>query len=258
VSVLHVFAHFADERMCVGVLRGRGEIGLGDIAGENAGLGAEEEEALEQLPLFFGAFEGDGGLASVKMGDQALAEGEFGLRVFFASFRILFGLVLAALDGVHVGEDQLGVDDFDVAHGVNRAADVGDVAIFKAAHHMYDGVYLTDVAEEFVAQAFTLARAFDEAGNVHEFDGGRHQLRGPGDLRKHGEALIRHGDDAGVRLDGAEGIIGCLRLAGAGDSVKKGGFANVRKAYNTGSEHKGREISGVWGERKLALQTRQN
>ena len=106
---------------------------------------------------------------------------------------------------------------------------------------MHDGIDLTDVAEEFVAQAFALARAFDETSDVHELDGGRYQLRGPGELRQHGEALIRHGHDAGVRLDGAEGIVGCLRLAGAGDSVKKGGFANVRKAYNTGSEHKGGE-----------------
>ncbi|MDB6007403.1 MAG: hypothetical protein JWR15_4390, partial [Prosthecobacter sp.] len=41
--------------------------------------------------------------------------------------------------------------------------------------------------------------------------------------------------------------------AGTGDSIKKGGFANVRKAYNTGSEHKGGESSGMLGDRKLAL-----
>ena len=106
---------------------------------------------------------------------------------------------------------------------------------------MHDGIHFADVAEEFIAEAFALARAFDEASDVHEFNRRRDQLRGAGNLREHREALVRHGDDAGVRLDGAEGIVCGLRLAGAGDCIKKGGFANIRKANDTGSEHKGGE-----------------
>jgi hypothetical protein len=174
----------------------------------------------------------------VEMRDQLLAEGDFGLRVFFAALRVLFGLVLATLDGVHVGEDELGVDDLDVGHRVDGSAHVGDVAIFKAAHDVHDGVHFADVAQKLVSEAFALAGALHEAGDVHEFDRGGDELLGAGELRKSGEALIRHGDDAGVRLDGAEGVVGSLRLSGAGDCIEESGFANVRKAYDTSAEHK--------------------
>ena len=43
------------------------------------------------------------------------------------------------------------------------------------------------------------------------------------------EALIGHGDDAGVGVDGAEGIVGGLRL-GRGEGVEDGGFADVGQA----------------------------
>jgi hypothetical protein len=64
-------------------------------------------------------------------------------------------------------------------HGINAAADVGDVAVLKAAHDMHDGVHFADVAEEFVAEAFALARAFHEAGDVHELDGGGDSFEEP-------------------------------------------------------------------------------
>ncbi len=51
---------------------------------------------------------------------------------------------------------EFGVDDFDVAHGVNRAGDVVDVRVLEAADDLHDGVHLADVAEEFVAQTFAV------------------------------------------------------------------------------------------------------
>ena len=48
-----------------------------------------------------------------------------------------------------------------------------DVRVLEAADHLHDGVHLADVREELVAEAFALARALHEAGDVHELDGRR-------------------------------------------------------------------------------------
>ena len=51
------------------------------------------------------------------------------------------------------------------------------------------------------------------------------------------EPRVGHGDDADVGVDGAEGIVGRLRLAGAGDGVEQGGLADVGQSDDSGSEH---------------------
>ena len=43
-----------------------------------------------------------------------------------------------------------------------------------------------------------------------------------------GDACVRYGDDADVRLDRAERIIGCLR-ARLGDRVEQGTLADIRQ-----------------------------
>ena len=48
---------------------------------------------------------------------------------------------------------------------------------------------------------------------------------------------VGHGDDADVGVDGAEGIVGRLRLAGAGDGVEQRGLADVGQSDDSGSEH---------------------
>ncbi len=79
---------------------------------------------------------------------------------------------LAFGEGGHVREDEFGVDDFDVANGVDGSADVMDVIIFEAAHDLDDGVDFSDVGEELVTESFAGAGAADEAGDVNELDGG--------------------------------------------------------------------------------------
>ena len=49
------------------------------------------------------------------------------------------------------------------------------------------------------------------------------------------EPGVGHGDDADVRIDGAEGIVGRLRLAGAGDGVEEGGLADVGQSDDSGA-----------------------
>jgi hypothetical protein len=59
---------------------------------------------------------------------------------------------------------------------------VVDVFVFETADDLDDGIDFADVAEEFVAEAFTLGGAFDEAGNINEFYGRRDDYGGFGDV----------------------------------------------------------------------------
>ena len=133
------------------------------------------------------------------------------------------------LDGLQVGQHQFGRHDLDVAHRVNVAGDVDDVRVFKAAHDLDERIHFADVAEELVAQALALRRAFDQAGDIHELDGRRDLRADLGDLAELRQARVRHTDDAQVGFDGAEGIILRRGLVRAGDGVEECGLPYVRK-----------------------------
>ncbi len=49
---------------------------------------------------------------------------------------------------------------------------------------------------------------------------------------------VGNGDDAEVRIDGAERIIRRLRFAGAGDRVEERGFADIRQADDSSAQHR--------------------
>ena len=108
-----------------------------------------------------------------------------------------------------------------------------DVVVVKAAHHMHDGVALADVAQELVAQAGTLAGTLHQTGDVHELHDGGGLFVGLPDLGQLVQPLVRHRHDAGVRLDGAEGIVCSLRILGGGDGVEQSGLAHVGQADDT-------------------------
>jgi hypothetical protein len=114
---------------------------------------------------------------------------------------------------------------------------VNDIGILKATDDLHDGVDLADRCEELVAQAFALAGAGDQSGNVDEFDGGGHDnFRLRNDLQC-GEPLIRHDDHADIRIDRTEWIIGGLCFAGAGEGVEESGLTHVGQSDDTGFEH---------------------
>src|SRR5205814_7536909 len=136
-----------------------------------------------------------------------------------------------------VCQNEFGDDGFDVSKGINGPSDVMDVGIFKAADHLNDRVNLADVREEFVSKTFALGCAFDQAGDVHKFYGRGDNDGSFGDFGERLEPRVRHRDNADVRINGAEGIIGGFGLTGAGDRVEKGGFADVGETDDSGSEH---------------------
>ena len=93
---------------------------------------------------------------------------------------------------------------------------------------MHDRVHLADVGKELVAQPLPLGRAAHQPGDIDEFDDGGGVFVRVVHFGEHVEALVRHGDHADVRLDGAEGIVRGLR-ARVGDRVEQGGLADVRQ-----------------------------
>ena len=132
---------------------------------------------------------------------------EFRLGFGVAGFGGALGLGVALFYGVEVGEEEFGVDDVDVVDGVDAAGDVDDFGVVEAADDVSDGVGGADMAEELIAEAFALGGAFDEAGDVDELHGGGDEGFWLDELGDFGEAGVRDSDDAGVGVDGAEGIV---------------------------------------------------
>ena len=58
---------------------------------------------------------------------------------------------------------------------IDRPAHVMNVTVLEAANDLYDGINLANVAKKLVAQTFSLARAFDEAGDIHKLDRRRYR-----------------------------------------------------------------------------------
>ena len=160
----------------------------------------------------------------------------------FADFRSGADFFLQAvapfLQRSEIGQNQLGVDDFDVAHRIDRAADVVNVAALEAAHDLHDRVYFADVAEELVAEAFARARAFHEPRDIDELNRGRDDFLRMRKLREHFEPRVGHRHDAEVRIDRAKWIVRRLRFAGAGDGIEESGFADVRQTDDSGAQHR--------------------
>ena len=65
------------------------------------------------------------------------------------------------MHSIHIGKDELKVDGLHIPNGVYAAIHMGDVAVLKAANHVYNGIYLPNVREKFISQAFSLAGPFD-------------------------------------------------------------------------------------------------
>ena len=98
---------------------------------------------------------------------------------------------MALLDGVEIGEQQFGVDDVDVVQRIDGAGDVDDLGVVEAADDVRDGIGGADVAEELVAEAFALGRAFDEAGDIDELHGGGDEAFGMDEVGDLGRAAHR-------------------------------------------------------------------
>src|SRR5690606_21254044 len=114
-------------------------------------------------------------------------------------------------DRVEVPELQFCVDNLLVGHRVDTSVDVDHVVVFKAAHDMHDGVDLANVGQKLVSEAFALACAFNEPGDVYKSDRGRNNPFRLYDVGQDLEAGIRHVNDSHVGFDRAKREVCRLR-----------------------------------------------
>ena len=220
------------------LLRNRRQIALAHVAGEERRLRREQEEFTRRNFFLVRQLERDGRFSGIEMREQLFDHGGFRLRGFRSGAHFLLQAVTPFLQGGEIGQDELGVDHLDVAHRIDRATDVMDVAALETPHDLNDRVHFADVAEELVAEAFARARPFHQSGDVDELDRGRDDFLGMRKLGERFESVVGHGDDAEVRVDRAERIIGRLRFSRARDGVEKGRFANVRQTHDSGAQHR--------------------
>ena len=104
---------------------------------------------------------------------------------------------------------------------------------------MHDGVGLTDVGQELVAQPLALGRAGDQARDVHDLDRGRQDLVRPDKTVDRVQIHIRDGSHRHVGLDGAEGEVPLLGPS-RGQGIEEGTFANIGQTDDsTGDAHAG-------------------
>ena len=207
-----------------------------DVCAVEQRLGGEEGEVLDDADhLVAVVHDGACGAAFFESLFQKFASGEASLRFGVAGAGTFGFGGEAFLDGVEVFEDEFRFDDFHVADRVHRTAHVYDVLVVEAADDFHDGFAFADVGEELVAEAFALGGTLHEARDVHEFGDGGDDGLGIVDLHQFVEAAVGDADHAHVRFDGAEGVVRGFG-AGVGDSVKDGGLAYVREAYDTAFE----------------------
>ena len=100
---------------------------------------------------------------------------------------------------------------------------------------MEQRVDFADVPEKLIAEAFALARPFNQTGNVANFKRAVRRLLLLEKIGQDSESRIRHQGDAGVGIDGRKGIIGCQRAA-ARERVEDGGLPHVRKSDHAATE----------------------
>ena len=144
---------------------------------------------------------------------------------------------------LEVGELQLELEHVDVANRIDAALHVRDVGILERSHHERRRVRLADVPEEAVAEALAATRAAHQAGDIGKGHRRRDHLGWPEERGKTIEARVGHRHDAGIRLDGGEGVVAHhsaglrhrveeRRLSGVGQADDPDGEAQILSSSN--------------------------
>ena len=177
-------------------------------------------------------------------GGQGLTRGvEVGVQRLVAA-RLLLQPRDRLLDGLQVGEDQLGLDGRDVGGGVDLAVDVGDVLVAEHPGHLADRRGLADVGEELVAQALALRGTGDDAGDVDELDGRGQHLGAAEHLRELRQPVVGYADDADVGLDRRERVVRREHVV-LGQGVEEGRLARVGETDDADGECHGPRVYGA-------------
>src|SRR5207342_614664 len=92
----------------------------------------------------------------------------FGLCLLGTSADFFLQTVQAFLQRREIGQDQLGIDDLDVTHRIDRPTHVVDVAAFETANDLNNRVDLADMTEELVAETFARTSSLHQPSDVDE------------------------------------------------------------------------------------------
>ena len=128
---------------------------------------------------------------------------------------------------------------------LQRVGRAGHVVVDERPQHEHDGVDLTDVGEEAVAQALALARPLDEAADVDDLHGGVDDVAALGHLGETVEALVGHLGDADVGVLGGERVRRGQRAA-AGEGVVQRALAGVGQPDESEAFHEAVEANASW------------
>ena len=105
------------------------------------------------------------------------------------------------------------------------------VVIYKAAHHVDDGVGLANVGQKLVAQALARAGTRYQTGNIDKLHNGALHFLRIDNGRQRVQPGIGYFHNAHIGLDGAKRVVfGCN--AGLGQGVEKGRFTDVGQAHD--------------------------
>lgn len=208
----------------------RRHVAFANVADEKHRLGGDQVAIGDVNFLVVAQAQRADGLQTLQAGEHFFTGRNRRLR-FFALLQLAAALQLL-FHRFFVFEYQFQVDRFDVADRIDFAVDVDYVRIFKAAHDMQHRVDAFDRAEERVAFSKPLRRAFDQSGDVDQFDLRRDHALGVHDLLQHPQALVGHADHAGVRIDRAERIVGRLRRLRHRQRIENGALTDIRQAHD--------------------------
>ena len=139
----------------------------------------------------------------------------------------------AAFDRFQIRQHQFGFNRLGIGHGVNAAFDMGDIAVFKAAQHMGNGVAFADIGQKLVAQTLALRRAAHQSCDVDKGHPCWNNLLRSGNFRQFVQPRIGHSHFAHIGFDGAKGEVGSLRRSRSGQGIEKGGFSHVWQTHDT-------------------------
>ena len=144
------------------------------------------------------------------MGLAFLQDLDLGLGLFVLAAGVAFSFRQQILQVLEVGQQQFQFDRLHVSDGIDRSGNVDDVRVVKAADHLQDGIDLSDVCQELVAQALAFAGSLHDTGNVDQFEGRRNYFLRRNQRSDPVQPPIGDAHHALVGLDRTERVVGAL------------------------------------------------
>ena len=132
----------------------------------------------------------------------------------------------SSLQNLKIRKNQFQINGLNITDRINASVYMNNICIFKTTYYMYNRIYFTDICKELVSKSFALGCSLYKSGNVNKFNYRRSYLLGMIKVSKQSQSLIRHSNNAYIRVNGTERIVGrfCTCL---GQRIKKCTFSYV-------------------------------